>query len=125
MEGASMADSKQAWDQVGRDLSDRGHRLQHHYQQPGPGQPAPADRREVEDALRELADSLDQALTALGDAVRDPEFGAQTKKAADSLSDALSATFAEVSEHSSRSQAGGNAHRASRATAGATRPRLR
>jgi hypothetical protein len=36
--------------------------------------------------------------TALGDAVRDPEFGAQTKKAADSLSDALSATFAEVSE---------------------------
>src|SRR6266511_1993838 len=35
-----------------------------------------------------------------------PEFGAQTKKAADSLSDALSATFAEVSERF-RSKPGG------------------
>jgi hypothetical protein len=102
-----MADSKQAWDQVGRDLSELGRRVrQHNQQQPGPGQAAPADRRKVEDALRELTDSLDKAFTALGDAVRDPEFGAQTKKAADSLSDALSATFAEVSERF-RSKPGG------------------
>jgi hypothetical protein len=101
-----MADSKQAWDQVGRDLSDLGRRVRQHYQQPGPGQAAPADRRKVEDALRELRDSLEQAFTALGDAVRDPEFGAQTKKAADSLSDALSATFAEVGERF-RSKPGG------------------
>jgi hypothetical protein len=94
-----MADSKQAWDQVGRDLSDLGRRVRQHYQQQaGPGEAAPADRRKVDAALRDLADSLDQAFTALGDAVRDPEFGAQTKKAADSLSDALSATFAEVGE---------------------------
>ena len=94
-----MADSKQAWEQVGRDLNDLGRRVRDHYQQQaGPDQAAPADRRRVEDALRNLRESLDQAFTALGDAVRDPEFGAQTKKAADSLSDALSATFAEVSE---------------------------
>ena len=103
-----MADSKQAWDQVGRDLSDLGRRVRQHYKQkPGPEQPAPADRRKVDDALRELADSLDRAFTALGDAVRDPEFGAQTKKAADSLSDALSATFAEVSERVRSKPAGG------------------
>ena len=102
-----MADSKQAWDQVGRDLSDLGRRVRQHYQQqPEPGEAAPADRRKVEDALRELRDSLEQAFTALGDAVRDPEFGAQTKKAADSLSDALSATFAEVGERF-RSKPGG------------------
>ncbi|HEX6676509.1 MAG TPA: hypothetical protein VF486_15970 [Actinomycetes bacterium] len=102
-----MADSKQAWDQVGRDLSDLGRRVRQQYQQrPGPEHPAPADRRKVDDALHELRDSLDRAFTALGDAVRDPEFGAQTKKAADSLSDALSATFAEVSERL-RSKPGG------------------
>jgi hypothetical protein len=93
-----MADSKQAWEQVGRDLSDLGRRVRDHYQQQaGADQPAPADRRKVDAALRDLTASLDQAFTALGDAVRDPEFGAKTKKAADSLSDALSATFAEVS----------------------------
>jgi hypothetical protein len=102
-----MAESKQAWEQVGRDLSDLGRRVQQRYQQgPGPGQPEPADRRKVEDALRDLRESLDQAFTSLGDAVRDPEFGAQTKKAADSLSNALSATFAEVSERF-RSKPGG------------------
>lgn len=102
-----MADSKQAWEQVGRDLSDLGRRVRHHYQQQtGPGQAAPADRRKVDAALRDLAESLDQALTALGDAIRDPEFGAQSKKAAESLSDALSATFAEVGERF-RSKPGG------------------
>ena len=42
--------------------------------------------------------ALEQAFSALGDAIRDPQFGEQTKKAAGSLSDALTATFAEASE---------------------------
>ncbi|HWD44003.1 MAG TPA: hypothetical protein VHM23_09920 [Actinomycetota bacterium] len=57
-----------------------------------------ADRRKVDDALEKLRDSLEQAFSALGDAIRDPQFGDQTKKAAGSLSDALTATFAEASE---------------------------
>jgi hypothetical protein len=100
-----MADSKQAWDRVGQDLGDLGRRVKRHYEeQAGPEQPAgagrptPPDRRKVEDALRQLADSLDQAFSALGDAIRDPEFGEQTRKAANSLNDALSATFADVSD---------------------------
>ena len=104
-----MADSRQAWDRVGQELSDLGRQVKRHYeQQTGPegaggaGQPAgaerpPADKRKVEDALRQLADSLDQAFSALGDAIRDPQIGAQTRKAATSLNDALSATFADVS----------------------------
>jgi hypothetical protein len=66
---------------------------------PGDQGAAPAaDRRKVDDALEKLRDSLEQAFSALGDAIRDPQFGDQTKKAAGSLSDALTATFAEASE---------------------------
>ena len=94
-----MAESKEAWEQVGRDFSDLGRRVKQRYEQREPaGEEPPADRRKVDEALRQLADSLDQAFTALGDAIRDPQFGDQTKKAAGSLSDAMSATFAEVSE---------------------------
>jgi hypothetical protein len=92
-----MGDSRQAWDKVGEELTDLGQRIKQHYQQ-RPGQPPPAERRKVEDSLHQLRSSLDEAFTALGDAVRDPEFGRQSKQAAASLSDALSATFAEVSE---------------------------
>jgi hypothetical protein len=94
-----MGDSRQAWDKVGEDLTDLGQRIKRHYQdRPEQQRPAQADRRKVEDALHQLSGSLDEVFTALGDAVRDPEFGQQSKKAAASLSDALSATFAEVSE---------------------------
>jgi hypothetical protein len=95
-----MAENKEAWDRVGRDFSDLGRQVKQRYEQrerSGQGAP-PADRRKVDEALRQLADSLDEAFTALGDAIRDPQFGAQTKKAAGSLSDAMAATFAELSE---------------------------
>jgi hypothetical protein len=98
-EGVAMAESKDAWEQVGRDFSDLGRRVRQRYEQrERAGEEAPADRRKVDEALRQLADSMDQAFTALGDAIRDPQFGEQTKKAAGSLSDAMSATFAELSE---------------------------
>jgi len=94
-----MAESKEAWDQVGRDFSDLGRQVKQRYEQrERSGQDAPADKRKVDEALRQLADSLDQAFTALGDAIRDPQFGDQTRKAAGSLSDAMAATFAELSE---------------------------
>ena len=101
-----MAESKAAWDRVGEDFRALGRQVKQHYdQRPRPGSdvqegpPAPAgDRRKVDEALERLRDSLEQAFSSLGDAVRDPEVGEQTKKAATSLSDALTATFAEASE---------------------------
>jgi hypothetical protein len=100
-----MAESKANWDQVGEDFRALGRQVKQHYEErPRPEQPgaegaAPsADRRKVDDALQKLTDSLDQAFSALGDVIRDPRFGEQTKKAAGSLSDALNATFAEASE---------------------------
>jgi hypothetical protein len=104
-----MAESKAAWDKVGEDFRALGRQVKQHYdQRPRPGtevqeapegQATPAgDRRKVDEALEKLRNSLDQAFSALGDAVRDPQVGDQTKKAATSLSDALTATFAEASE---------------------------
>jgi hypothetical protein len=99
VKGVQMAESKEAWDRVGRDFGDLGRQVRQRYEQrERAGQGAPADKRKVDEALRQLADSLDEAFTALGDAIRDPQFGEQTKKAAGSLSDALAATFGEMSE---------------------------
>jgi hypothetical protein len=99
-----MAESKAAWDRVGQDFSALGRQVKQHYErQDRAGQdPPPADRRKVDEALRQLSESLEQAFGALGDAIRDPQFGEQSKKAAGSLSDALSATFAEASERFKR-----------------------
>ncbi len=104
-----MAESKAAWDKVGEDFRVLGRQVKQHYdQRPRPGsdvqeaqegQGAPAaDRRKVDDALEKLRDSLEQAFSALGDAVRDPQVGEQARKAAGSLNDALTTTFAEASE---------------------------
>jgi hypothetical protein len=97
-----MAESKAAWDQVGEDFKALGRQVKQHYDQrprPAGSESAPsADRRKVDEALEKLRESLEQAFSALGDAVRDPQVGEQTKKAAGSLSDALTATFSEASE---------------------------
>jgi hypothetical protein len=103
-----MAESKAAWDQVGEDFKALGRQVRQHYDQrprperpqaaEGQGKDQAADRRKVDDALQKLTEALDQAFSALGDAVRDPQVGEQSKKAASSLSDALTATFAEASE---------------------------
>jgi hypothetical protein len=99
VKGVAMAESREAWEQVGRDFSDLGRQVKQRYaQRERAGEEPPADRRKVDEALRQLTDSLDQAFTALGDAIRDPQFGEQTKKAAGSLNDAMAATFAELSE---------------------------
>jgi hypothetical protein len=97
-----MAESKANWDQVGEDFKALGRQVKQHYdERPRPERDrdvAPEDRRKVDEALEKLRDALEQAFSALGDAVRDPQVGAQTKKAAGSLSDALTATFDEASE---------------------------
>jgi hypothetical protein len=97
-----MAESKANWDQVGEDFKALGRQVKQHYdERPRPERDrgvAPEDRRKVDEALEKLRDALEQAFSALGDAVRDPQVGSQTKKAAGSLSDALTATFDEASE---------------------------
>ena len=96
-----MAESKANWDQVGEDFKTLGRQVKQHYDQREGTQEkgaSSADKGKVDDALQKLTDSLEQAFSALGEAVRDPQVGEQTKKAAGSLSDALTATFAEAGE---------------------------
>jgi hypothetical protein len=113
-----MAESREAWDRVGQDFGALGRQVKQHFEEqtkreradeprgdaPGDGAqgPPPADRRKVDEALRQLSDSLEQAFSTLGEAIRDPRFGEQTRKAAGSLSDALAATFAEATERFKR-----------------------
>ena len=103
-----MGDSRQAWDKVGEDLTELGQHVKRHYQE-RPEKPSPVQpegRRKVDEAWRQLMASLDNAFTALGDAVRDPEFGQRSKQAAASLTDALSVTFSDVSERIKARQEG-------------------
>jgi hypothetical protein len=96
-----MAESKAHWDQVGEEFRALGRQVKQHYDQREDTQEkgvSSADKGKVDDALQKLTEALEQAFSALGDAVRDPQVGEQTKKAAGSLSDALTATFAEASE---------------------------
>ena len=117
-----MAESKAAWDQVQQEFRTLGRQVKQHYEESRPEKPGTplrgslvdkedgeetaepraesptTERRKVDDALQKLTESLDQAFSAIGDAVRDPQVGEQTRKAASSLSDALNATFAEASE---------------------------
>ena len=116
-----MAESKAAWDQVQQEFRALGRQVKQQFEEsrsekekpgaplrgslvdeetaePRAEGPPPPDRGKVDEALKKLTESLDQAFSALGDAVRDPQVGEQTRKAASSLSDALNATFAEASE---------------------------
>ena len=94
--------ARPAWDQVGEDFKALGRQVKQHYdQRPAPRAPracpvrGPAQGRR---GPREAQGVAGAGVQRLGDAVRDPQVGEQTKKAAGSLSDALTATFAEASE---------------------------
>jgi hypothetical protein len=116
-----MADAKQAWDEVGSMFSGLGLKLKMHFEQArsaedgGPGEaeaaapagepPAgegggagPADATELKAAVRRLADALDGVFDAAGNAVRDPAVKDDVRDIGRALSDAFSATFAEVSD---------------------------
>ena len=50
----------------------------------------------MNDALRQLSDSLDAGFTAFGDSLRDPSMREDFKRAGISIGDAVAATFSDV-----------------------------
>jgi hypothetical protein len=92
--------TKDAWDEVGENLSGVGRRLSERYRahaaerSGGTGE----DQEKVKEALRVFTEQLDRAFTSLGDTIRDPEAQAGLRKAVGSLGEALSTTFAEVGD---------------------------
>lgn len=109
-----MSETKQAWEEVGSKFSGLGLKLKYHFETARaaePSEPAEASEpgtnseetnaqreRDVREALRKLGDALDDAFEALGAAAKDPAVKQDVKDVGQSLSGALSSTFAEVSE---------------------------
>jgi hypothetical protein len=77
-----MSDPKAKWDEVGDQFNALGRRMKEHYDE--------------HDALRQIADALDNGFTALGDSLRDPSIRDNLKRAGNSIGDAIAATFETV-----------------------------
>ncbi|HVL81872.1 MAG TPA: hypothetical protein VM840_09805 [Actinomycetota bacterium] len=90
-----MNDERQVWEQVGERFSQVGRRLKEHYDREA-AEVGAAESRQVEDALRTLADAVGQAFDAVGTAVRDEGFRREVASAVQTLTEALSATFDQV-----------------------------
>ncbi len=90
-----MAEIRSAWDQAGEALSGLGLKLKLHYEQQREATP---DDAAVESAAAKLGVALQDVFDALGEASHDDAVKADVKQVGRTLSDALSVTFAEVSD---------------------------
>lgn len=97
-----MSELKAQWDEVGERFAALGRHWRERYEERARNEGAEA-RAQVDDALRTLADAVDDVAAAIGDAVRDPATREQARQAGTSLGDALAATFGEVGEQIRRS----------------------
>ena len=116
-----MADSRAAWRDTGERLNQLGLKLKLHYEQQR-GEDAERARGEVEGAVRRLVDAVQDAFESIGAAAKDQAVREDVKQVGQSLTDALNATFAEVSDQvrkvMSRPAGGPSADRPSTGEAG-------
>ena len=92
--------AKDAWSAVDERFTTLGRMLADHYralEQERSSTPE-EDRRRIEDAVKTVTRQVDQAFTAFGETIRDPDAKQALGGAAKSLGDALAATFVEVTE---------------------------
>ena len=105
-------DAKAAWDEVGARFADLGRVIKERQQTrtqesttsgegAAQGEGASSGEAASPDTgpARQVIDAVDEAFTALGDAVRDSDFQRQAKGSLDALGAALGVTFAELGEH--------------------------
>ncbi len=95
-----MAEVRSAWDEAGEALSGLGLKLKLHYEEQHEGSPdeASPDEVAVESAMAKFGAALQDAFDALGEASKDDAVKADVKRVGQTLTDALSVTFAEVSD---------------------------
>jgi hypothetical protein len=87
-----MGEQSNQWSEVGEQLEALALKLKLHFEQ--------TDRREeVPDALQKLRNSVGEAFEAAGNAVRDEAVRADVREAGRLFVDAVSNTFAKVSEN--------------------------
>ncbi len=92
-----MDRGREAWETVGDRFTSLGEHFRRHHErlsrEEGGGRPT---AEAVDESLRSLSDAADRLVTSVGDAVRDPALQRDARRAADSLVDALEATFAQL-----------------------------
>jgi hypothetical protein len=91
-----MTEAREKWDEVGDRFSDLGRRLKDRFD--ANAAYGAEERDKVDDALRQLADSLDAGFTTIGETLRDPAMRDEMKSAGSSIADAIAATLRDVSD---------------------------
>src|SRR5436190_8452820 len=86
-----MSEQSKPWSEVGERLDALAVKLKLHFEQTG-------RRQEVPDAIQKLRNSVREAFEAAGSAVRDDAVRADVREAGRLFADAVSVTFAKVTE---------------------------
>ena len=92
-----MSDAGSAWKEAGERVAALGTSLKRHYDErsaSGSGESAP----DLREAARRLTDAVRDAVDSLGAAAQDPAVKEDARRVGTSFAEALSVTFAEVSE---------------------------
>jgi predicted transcriptional regulator len=95
-----MSGTNEAWNEVGERFASWGRHLAERYKESSVSarESAQESQRKLEDAARDITDTLDRAFTALGDTIRDERAKEDLKQAVRALGDAVSVTVAETTE---------------------------
>ena len=98
-------DSKQAWMKVGLHFAAAGDKLREHAKGAASGAKASAgdassgpDQAAVTDALNTLGQAMNQVVSSVGNAVKDPEVRDNLTQALNSMGDAMNTTFGDVGD---------------------------
>ena len=89
-----MADVRQSWNEAGERLNALGLKLKLHYEQ----QRDEGEQAKVAEAVKRLADTVDDAFEALGAASKDQAVKDDIKRVGQSVTGALRTTFSEASD---------------------------
>src|SRR6476660_5340083 len=90
-------DSKNAWMRVGLHFAAAGDKLKTHAQHVAEEtKGSDADQAAVVDALNTIGNVVNQAVSSLGNAVKDPEVRDSLTAALNSMGDAMNTTFGEA-----------------------------
>jgi hypothetical protein len=87
-----MNETRSAWRNASDQLSGLGRRLKAHYREQH------GEENTAAEAVKHLAEAVQDAFDAMGTAAKDPEVKAEVKQVGQSLSHALGTTFAEASD---------------------------
>ncbi|MGQ0826619.1 MAG: hypothetical protein ACT4OX_16600 [Actinomycetota bacterium] len=90
-----MEGSKAAWDAVGAQFSQLGERIK---ERCDARVAFGDDQAKLEDAVKSIVETLDNAFTAIGDTLRDQEIHDELKAAATAMGSAFTTTFHEVAD---------------------------